>query len=77
MTELIERIYEAAFVPERWNSVLQEASDLSASASAQIFFFSENGPPRGTTLENLRPCVLKICQNVRTGGWIRTARCWN
>jgi DNA-binding CsgD family transcriptional regulator len=55
MTELIERIYEAAFVPERWNAVLQEASDLSASASAQIFFFSENGPPRGTTLENLRP----------------------
>jgi DNA-binding CsgD family transcriptional regulator len=55
MTDLIERIYEAAFVPERWNAVLQEASDLSASASAQIFFFSENGPPRGTTLENLRP----------------------
>jgi DNA-binding CsgD family transcriptional regulator len=55
MTDLIERIYEAAFVPERWNDVLQEASNLSASASAQIFFFSENGPPRGTTLENLRP----------------------
>jgi hypothetical protein len=26
---------------------------------------------------SLRPCVLEICQNVRTGGWIRTARCWN
>jgi DNA-binding CsgD family transcriptional regulator len=55
MTDLIDCIYEAAFVPERWNAVLQEASNLSASASAQIFFFSENGPPRGTTLENLRP----------------------
>ena len=60
MTDLIERIYEAAFVPERWNAVLQEASDLSASASAQIFFFSEHGPPRGTTLENLRPLFDKF-----------------
>jgi DNA-binding CsgD family transcriptional regulator len=54
MTDLIESIYEAAFVPERWNSVLQETSSLSGSASAQIFFFSEDGPPRGTTLENMR-----------------------
>ena len=55
MIELVEQIYEAAFVPERWNSVLQRAADLSASASAQVFFFSEAAPPRGTTLENLRP----------------------
>lgn len=55
MTELVELIYEAAFVPERWNIVLQQAAALSRSASAQVFFFSESGPPRGTTLENLRP----------------------
>jgi DNA-binding CsgD family transcriptional regulator len=60
MIDLIDCIYEAAFVPERWNRVLQDASDLSASASAQIFFFSENGPPRGTTLENLRPLFDKF-----------------
>lgn len=55
MTELVELIYEAAFVPERWNIVLQQAAALSRSASAQVFFFSESAPPRGTTLENLRP----------------------
>jgi hypothetical protein len=55
MIDLIECIYEAAFVPELWSAVLRQASELSASASAQIFFFSENSPPRGTTLENLRP----------------------
>jgi DNA-binding CsgD family transcriptional regulator len=55
MVDLIECIYEAAFVPELWRAVLQQASDLSASASAQIFLFSENGPPRGMTLDNLRP----------------------
>jgi DNA-binding CsgD family transcriptional regulator len=55
MNDLTDLIYEAAFVPERWNAVLQKASDLSASASAQVFFFSEASSPRGTTLENLRP----------------------
>jgi hypothetical protein len=30
----------------------------------------------GTRL-SLRPCVQEICQNVRTGGWMKTARCWN
>src|ERR1700761_3451399 len=57
MIDLIEYIYEAAFVPELWNTVLQEISNLSGSASAQIFLFSENAPPQGTTLENLRPLL--------------------
>lgn len=60
MIDLIELVYEAAFVPERWNLVLQHASDLSASASAQVFFFSQANPPRGTTLENLRPLFDKF-----------------
>ncbi|CDX36374.1 Regulatory protein LuxR [Mesorhizobium plurifarium] len=55
MIDLIETIYEAAFVPERWNAVLRKASGLSNAASAQVFFFSDDGPPRGTTLDNLRP----------------------
>jgi hypothetical protein len=29
------------------------------------------------TRPSLRPCVPKVCQNVATGGWIRTARCRN
>jgi len=73
MIDLIELIYEAAFVPERWDLVLQRAADLSASASAQVFFFSEAGPPRGTTLENLRPLfdrfigsdMWKFCDGVQ------------
>jgi DNA-binding CsgD family transcriptional regulator len=60
MFELIDLIYEAAFLPGRWNFVLQKASELSASASAQVFFFSESSPPRGMTLENLRPLFDKF-----------------
>jgi DNA-binding CsgD family transcriptional regulator len=73
MLDLIECIYEAAFVPELWNAVLQEACNLSKSASAQIFIFSENELPRGTTLENLRPLfdsfingqTWKFCDSVQ------------
>lgn len=54
MTELIELIYEAAFVPEVWDDVLQLATDISGSASAQVFFMGEHVPPRGTTLPNMR-----------------------
>jgi DNA-binding CsgD family transcriptional regulator len=60
MIDFIELIYEAAFFPERWNPVLQKASELSASASAQVFFFSDNAPPRGMTLENVRPLFDKF-----------------
>jgi DNA-binding CsgD family transcriptional regulator len=73
MIDLIESIYEAAFVPELWSAVLQEACDLSASASAQIFVFSENASPRGITLQNLRPLfdwfiegeTWKFCDSVQ------------
>ena len=40
-------------------------------------FFLLAGHGAASTRPSLRPCVEKICQNVQTGGWIRTARCWN
>lgn len=54
MPDLVDLIYEAAFVPDCWEQVLQQASDISASASAQVFFVNEFGPPNGTTLPNMR-----------------------
>jgi len=60
MIDLVDLIYEAAFVPIRWYSVLQEACDLSASASAQLFFFNETTPPRGVTLENMKALFDKF-----------------
>lgn len=81
MNDLTDLIYEAAFVPERWNAVLQKASDLSASASAQVFFFSEASSPRGATLENLRPLfdrfiegdMWKFCDSVQKMCAVRPA----
>jgi DNA-binding CsgD family transcriptional regulator len=45
--DLIDRIYEAAFVPELWPSVLETAGEISGSANGAIFVFQENAPIRG------------------------------
>jgi hypothetical protein len=42
-----------------------------------FFHFAREAAGALATRLSLRPCVLEICQNVRTGGWIKTARCWN
>jgi DNA-binding CsgD family transcriptional regulator len=45
--DLIDRIYEAAFLPELWPSVLESAGDLSGSANGALFVFNEQAPIRG------------------------------
>ncbi len=55
MRDLVDLIYEAAFVPEQWIRVLQGASDSLGIGSGQIFFFGDNSQPCGATLDNLRP----------------------
>ncbi|MBS7696197.1 MULTISPECIES: hypothetical protein [unclassified Chelatococcus] len=37
---LIDRIYEAAFVPEEWQAVFDELSSKSGSAAGQLLVFS-------------------------------------
>jgi DNA-binding CsgD family transcriptional regulator len=45
--DLVDRIYEAAFVPDLWPDVLEAAGDLSGSANGAIFVFKEDAPIRG------------------------------
>jgi DNA-binding CsgD family transcriptional regulator len=45
--DLVDQIYEAAFVPELWADVLASAGDLSGSASGAVFVFSDKSPTRG------------------------------
>jgi DNA-binding CsgD family transcriptional regulator len=45
--DLIDRIYEAAFVPELWADTLEAACHISDSASGTIFIFREGSPVRG------------------------------
>ena len=45
--DIVERIYEAAFVPDMWPQVLAAASAMSRSASGSILVFSDRAPARG------------------------------
>lgn len=45
--DLIDRIYEAAFVPDLWSDVLEAAGDTSGSANGALFVFTEHAPIRG------------------------------
>jgi len=46
---LIEKIYEAAFVPDHWSEVLDGINAVSASAAGTLFLFADGRPVRGRT----------------------------
>lgn len=50
-TDLIDRIYEAAFVPEAWQGVFDGMARRSGGDTAAVLVFREGSPPRGLTSE--------------------------
>ena len=57
MHDLVDRIYEAAFVPDEWPDVLHALSALSGSAAGTIFLFGDDLPVRGRCQPVLQPLV--------------------
>lgn len=55
--DLIDRIYEAAFVPEMWDDVLEQAARRSRSAACALFVFSQDMPLRGRSDRGIREFV--------------------
>lgn len=70
-TQLVEAIYEAAFVPERWPQLLEELCEISESASGSLLVFNGVDAPRwrstGRTMEVLR-------RFAETDEWMRSER---
>jgi DNA-binding CsgD family transcriptional regulator len=52
--DVIDTIYEAAFVAEQWPTVLDRMATLSVSMGAAMFLFAEGRPTRGVALESQR-----------------------
>lgn len=52
---LIDRIYEAAFVPEQWQAVLDDLSARSGSAAGQLLVFNDIVPVQFRTSDLTRP----------------------
>jgi DNA-binding CsgD family transcriptional regulator len=58
--ELLDLIYEAAFLPELWISSLKSLGDVSGSVGSAIFIFDNAGPGRGVTLDNLSDLLTEF-----------------
>jgi DNA-binding CsgD family transcriptional regulator len=68
---LIDQIYEAAFVPEKWPDVLGAVAALSGSASGAVLSISGSAPPQWRAT----PLVQDALRNyVETGQWQRCER---
>lgn len=55
--DLADTIYEAAFVPDLWPSVLQSLSDLSNSASGSLIVFEDRMAPQFVATDRIRPVL--------------------
>lgn len=63
---LIDDIYEAAFLPERWPAVLDGIAALSGSAGAALFTSDHTRVARWTA----SPAVVPVVEGFISGGWI-------
>lgn len=68
---LIGSIYEAAFIPERWNSVLEALRVSSQSASGSLLIFDRQSPPRWKTTARTRQVLERFAT---TEAWKKSER---
>ncbi|MDI6027400.1 helix-turn-helix transcriptional regulator [Corticibacterium sp. UT-5YL-CI-8] len=65
--DLVERIYEAAFIPEQWPDVLQTLSDISHSAAGCIGIISDPAAPKFAA----SPLIIPVLDDITTeNGWL-------
>ena len=77
--DVIDNIYEAAFIPERWPVVLDQMSALSGSQTAVLYLFARDQPLRAVitdmTKDMLDPFLQSNpCQTSPSALWTMTAR---
>ena len=58
---LVERIYEAAFVPEYWPSVLEGVGRRAQSVSGAMIVFEDIRPVRFMATPQIRPWTERFC----------------
>lgn len=69
--DLIERIYEAALVPDLWTEVLASIERATGSASSSLIVFSQHAPPRFRTTPVTRESLTAF---VESGAWRHNPR---
>jgi DNA-binding CsgD family transcriptional regulator len=64
--DVVDQIYEAAFVPEKWANVLGAVARLSGSASGAVLSISGNAPPKWRATALVQDAIRDY---VDTGQW--------
>lgn len=68
---LIDRLYEAAFLPELWPGVLDDLAGLSRSHAGTMFVFDGIRPIRFRATELVREITERFCSS---GHWMESGR---
>jgi len=71
LSNLVDRIYEAAFIPEYWDAVLEEIAELSGSVSSAMLLVDAALPPLWAATPNIREQLGAYAQ---TEGWYNNPR---
>lgn len=61
-TDIVDRIYEAAFVPECWPSLLERIAHGAQSASGALIVFEDVQPVRFAATPVIRPWTDRFCK---------------
>lgn len=59
--ELVDRIYEAAFLPDSWPAVLQQIGETAGSVSGSVLVFEEFRPIRYQATPLIQPWTQAFC----------------
>lgn len=52
--DIVDQLYEAAFIPEKWPAILAGIAEAAASKAGGLVLFADGKPVRGTTVPSLQ-----------------------
>jgi len=65
VAEIVDELYEAAFIPEKWSAALARITDMAASKGGALFVFADGEPNRGKAIAPLQALMDEVLADVR------------
>jgi DNA-binding CsgD family transcriptional regulator len=62
---IVDELYEAAFIPNKWSAALARITAAAASKGGALFVFAEGQPNRGKAITPLQPLMDEVLADVR------------
>jgi len=65
ITDIVDGLYEAAFIPEKWPTALARAGDAAGSKSGALVLFADGLPVRGTAVPAMQDLMREFLSDQR------------